>query len=141
MQRGRRDAETLRIGDIVDCWRVEKLEKPRIILFRAEMKVFGRAWLQFEVESKSGSTSIRQTAIYDPRGFLGLAYWYALYPLHEIVFHGMLREIGNVIVGRDNPETPIRPKKVSGGSERYHVDCPVKRNVELRDSDAHAAVK
>lgn len=51
MQRGRRDAERLRAGDIVDCWRVEDIEKPQTLLLRAEMKVFGRAWLQFEIET------------------------------------------------------------------------------------------
>ena len=57
------------------------------------MKVPGRAWLEFEVtESKSGS-SVRQTAIFDAVGLFGLAYWYALYPLHQLVFAGMLRNV------------------------------------------------
>jgi hypothetical protein len=55
------------------------------------MKVPGRAWLEFEVTPNSNSTcSVRQTAIFDPVGLFGLAYWYALYPLHEFVFNGML---------------------------------------------------
>ena len=57
------------------------------------MKVPGRAWLEFEVtEDESGST-IRQTAIFDPVGLFGLAYWYVLYPLHQLIFNGMLRNI------------------------------------------------
>lgn len=126
MQRGRRDAEHLRNGDIVDCWRVESIEKPHSLLLRAEMKVIGRAWLHFEIESNSGNTSIRQTAIYEPQGFLGLVYWYALYPLHEIVFHGMLREIGNAVLGPDNPEPPIRPKKVANEHGRIPSEDVVK---------------
>lgn len=93
MQRGRRDSNQLRIGDVVDCWRVETIERPRKLLLRAEMKVFGRAWLQFETDRRDSKTEIRQTAIYDPQGALGILYWYSLYPLHELVFRGMLRGI------------------------------------------------
>lgn len=93
MQRGRRDPERLREGDIVDCWRVEVIEPPRRLLLRAEMKVFGRAWLQFEVDPVDGGSEIRQTALYDPHGLLGMTYWYGIYPLHELVFAGMLRAI------------------------------------------------
>lgn len=93
MQRGRRHPTELRKGDIVDCWRVEAIERPVRLLLRAEMKVFGRAWLQFDVSGNEGRTEIRQTAVYDPHGLTGIAYWYALYPLHELVFRGMLRGI------------------------------------------------
>ncbi len=57
------------------------------------MKLPGRAWLQFEVEPDGDGSLLRQTAIFDPLGLLGLAYWYALYPLHRLVFAGMLRGI------------------------------------------------
>ena len=90
MQRGRREPNHLRNGDVVDCWRVEALERPHRLLLRAEMKVFGRAWLQFEVRQRDFKTEIRQTAVYDPRGLSGLVYWYLLYPLHELIFRGML---------------------------------------------------
>ena len=53
----------------------------------------GRAWLEFEVEGDEQSSTIRQTAIFDPVGLFGLVYWYAVYPLHQLVFDGMLREI------------------------------------------------
>ncbi len=62
---------------------------------RAEMKVPGRAWLQFETTPAPGGTEIRQTAIFDASGLFGLAYWYALYPLHRFVFAGMLRGIAD----------------------------------------------
>jgi hypothetical protein len=57
------------------------------------MKLPGRAWLQFEVEPDGEGSLVRQTAIFDPLGLMGLAYWYALYPLHQLVFAGMLRGI------------------------------------------------
>jgi hypothetical protein len=60
---------------------------------RAEMKVPGRAWLEFEVESHGSGSTIRQTAIYDPEGLFGLVYWYTLFPVHGPVFKGMLKGI------------------------------------------------
>ncbi|MHC4450893.1 MAG: DUF2867 domain-containing protein, partial [Planctomycetota bacterium] len=72
---------------------VEAFEPPRVLRLAAEMKVPGRAWLQFEVEGRNGEAIIRQTVIFDPSGLSGLAYWYLLYPLHAIVFRGMLRQI------------------------------------------------
>jgi uncharacterized protein YbjT (DUF2867 family) len=93
MRRGRRDAATLRVGDTVGCWRVEALEPDRRLLLAAEMKVPGRAWLEFVVEPAETGAVIRQTAIFDPVGLWGLLYWYAVWPLHQLVFAGMLREI------------------------------------------------
>lgn len=95
VRRGRRDPEHLRPGDALDFWRVDAYEPDRLLRLRAEMKVPGRAWLQFEVEPQSdGRSEVRQTALFDPRGLRGLIYWYGLYPLHLFVFAGMLREIG-----------------------------------------------
>jgi len=93
LRRGRRDQETLRLGDTVDFWRVEAYEPDHLLRLTAEMKIPGRAWLQFEVEPSDEGASICQTAIFDPAGVLGLLYWYSLYPLHEILFGGMLRRI------------------------------------------------
>jgi hypothetical protein len=91
LRRGRRDPSKLSIGDADDFWRVESIEAGRMLRLRAEMKLPGRAWLQFEVDGESPSCSVRQTAIFDPVGLLGLAYWYTLYPLHSLIFQGMLR--------------------------------------------------
>jgi len=93
MRRARRDPEKLQPGDVVDCWRVETLEPDRRLRLTAEMKLPGRAWLEFEVVACGNGSEIRQTASFDPAGFFGLAYWYAVYPLHELVFGGMLRQI------------------------------------------------
>ena len=106
MQRGRRDPKRLRLGDIVDCWRVEAIEPPEKLLLRAEMKVFGRAWLQFDLRPVDGGTEIRQTAVYDPRGLTGIVYWYSLYGLHELVFRGMLRGIARA-AAKGGPTTAV----------------------------------
>lgn len=93
LRRGRRDPEDLAVGDVVDCWRVEAFEPGRRLRLRAEMKLPGRAWLNFEVEPEAGGSRITQTAQFDPLGLAGLAYWYGVWPLHELVFRGMLRGI------------------------------------------------
>jgi hypothetical protein len=93
LRRGRRDPHTLAAGDALDFWRVESFEPNRRLNLVAEMKVPGRAWLQFEVEPDSQGSVIRQTAIFDPAGLAGLLYWYTLYPVHYWIFKGMLREI------------------------------------------------
>jgi hypothetical protein len=77
----------------VDFWRVEAVERDHLLRLRAEMKLPGRAWLQFEVREEGAGSVVRQTAIFEPRGLAGLLYWYALYPLHNLVFGGMLRGI------------------------------------------------
>jgi hypothetical protein len=94
MRRGRRDPDTPSVGDALDFWRVEAYAPNELLRLFAEMKVPGRAWLQFEVEPMSGGSRIRQTAIFEPRGLLGSLYWYALYPIHKSIFAGMLRRIG-----------------------------------------------
>ncbi|MBX3025795.1 DUF2867 domain-containing protein [bacterium] len=91
MRRGRRDPDALRVGDVLDCWRVEVYEPDRRLRLAAEMKLPGRAWLEFEVEPHPAGARVRQTAIFDPVGLAGLAYWYGIYPLHQLVFAGMLR--------------------------------------------------
>ncbi|HSA55541.1 MAG TPA: SDR family oxidoreductase [Gemmatimonadaceae bacterium] len=93
MRRGRRHPTRLRPGDAVDFWRVDALERDRMLRLRAEMRLPGRAWLQFEVEGDDTASVIRQTAIFEPRGVLGLLYWYALFPVHALIFRGMLRGI------------------------------------------------
>lgn len=92
MKRGRRSPTTLRVGDTVDSWRVETIE-PNYLRLIAEMRLPGRAWLEFEVTGDGSSATIRQTVIFDPVGLFGRAYWYAVYPLHQLVFGGMLRGI------------------------------------------------
>lgn len=93
MRRGRPHPDRIRPGDTLDFWRVEAIEPGRLLRLSAEMRLPGRAWLEFRLEEADGGTLLRQTAIFDPVGLTGICYWYALYPLHEIVFRGLLRDI------------------------------------------------
>jgi uncharacterized protein YbjT (DUF2867 family) len=93
LRRGRRNPAFVVPGDTVDFWRVEAFEPDQLLRLAAEMRLPGRAWLQFEVEGDKSSSTVRQTAIFDPVGLFGLAYWYALWPIHKVVFAGMLRNV------------------------------------------------
>jgi hypothetical protein len=114
LRRGRRDPQHLVPGDAVDCWRVEAVEPGRRLRLAAEMRLPGRAWLVFEVEPDGPGSIIRQTALFDPVGLAGLGYWYGLYPLHRLVFGGMLRGIARRVSRR----TESRPPGQGGGSAR-----------------------
>jgi hypothetical protein len=82
MRRGRRDPQNLRIGDALDFWRVESVEPNHLLRLRAEMKVPGKAWLQFQVTpAEEGQILLTQTAFFAPKGLFGWLYWYALYPI------------------------------------------------------------
>jgi uncharacterized protein YbjT (DUF2867 family) len=98
LRRGRRDPDTLAVGDSLDFWRVDAFEPNRQLTLVAEMKIPGRAWLQFEVEPNSRGSVIKQTAIFDPAGLAGLLYWYTLYPVHLWIFSGMLHKIAAIAV-------------------------------------------
>ncbi len=93
MRRGRQQPEELHVGETLDCWRVEEIQPGRRLRLVAEMKFPGRAWLEFEVEPVEAGARITQTAMFDPHGLAGLAYWYLIWPLHELVFAGMLRGV------------------------------------------------
>ena len=94
LRRGRRDPHDLRVGDTIDFWRVERFEAARLLRLGAEMKIPGRLWLQFEVDADpDGGARIRQTTVFDPAGYVGLAYWYLWCPVHQLVFGAMLRGI------------------------------------------------
>jgi len=93
MRRGRRDPNRLLAGDTLDFWRVEEIQRDHLLRLAAEMRLPGRAWLQFEIKANGLGSFVRQTAIFDPVGVLGQLYWYFLYPMHQFIFAGMLREI------------------------------------------------
>jgi uncharacterized protein YndB with AHSA1/START domain len=94
LRRGRRDPDELRVGDTVDFWRVEAAEPPALLRLRAEMKVPGLAWLQFEARPAPEGTLLTQTAFFEPRGLLGVLYWYSLYPVHKLIFSALIARIG-----------------------------------------------
>ncbi len=92
------------VGDAVDFWRVVAFEPDRRLTLNAEMKMPGRAWLQFDVvPGNDGEPArLRQTALFDPRGLLGLLYWVSMLPAHAFIFRGMLR----AIAARGAEQTP-----------------------------------
>ncbi|HET9917362.1 MAG TPA: SDR family oxidoreductase, partial [Candidatus Binatia bacterium] len=103
VRRGRRDPEQLQVGDTLDFWRVEAFEPDKRLLLAAEMKLPGRAWLEFAVEDKGEISLIRQTAIFDPIGVAGLMYWYVLYPVHKLMFGKMLNAIAAACREEESP--------------------------------------
>jgi uncharacterized protein YbjT (DUF2867 family) len=128
LRRGRRDPERLQPGEALDFWRVEAIEDDRLLRLAAEMKVPGRAWLQFEVKPlTAGRSEIRQTAVFDPKGLAGLAYWYALFPVHAWIFAGMLRAIARQTTGHAASQPPGRSQPDS-----YGPRAPVARGRSAR---------
>ena len=103
MRRGRRHPCELRVGEPLDFWRVEALEAPHLLRLRAEMKLPGTAWLQFEVLPDPEGARIEQTAFFDPHGLPGYLYWYAFLPFHRFIFPGLIRAV------RRRAETGIPP--------------------------------
>lgn len=94
LRRGRRDPDALRVGEALDFWRVEAVEADGLLRLRAEMKVPGKAWLQFQVAPREdGQTLLSQTAFFAPKGLFGWLYWYGLYPLHGLIFSGLIDQI------------------------------------------------
>ena len=91
MSRGRACPDRCMPGDIIDCWRIARVEPGRLLELAAEMRLPGRGRLAFDVETlPDGRTRVRQTASFDPTGVLGRLYWYLLYPVHAVMFRGML---------------------------------------------------
>lgn len=96
MRRRRRDPDELRVGDRVDCWRVEAYEPNAFLRLHAEMRLPGDAWLELRVTAlPDGGSEIEQISSFSPSGALGKVYWYAVHPLHTRIFAGMLRGIAN----------------------------------------------
>jgi uncharacterized protein YbjT (DUF2867 family) len=101
MRRTQRDPKHLKIGDRVDFWRVEAIELKRLLRLRAEMKLPGQAWLQFEVETAKDKTILYQTAVFKPHGLAGLIYWYASYPFHWFIFKGMINAVASSVLANE----------------------------------------
>ncbi|NUS13847.1 MAG: SDR family oxidoreductase [Streptomyces sp.] len=115
LRRGRRDAHRLRVGDSLDFWRVEEIERGRLLRLRAEMRLPGLAWLELRADRDTqGRTRYRQRAVFHPRGLLGHAYWWSIAPFHAAVFGGMARNIARA-AARPGGSAPARE---SGGTAR-----------------------
>jgi uncharacterized protein YndB with AHSA1/START domain len=106
LRRGRRDPDEVGYGEALDFWRVTGLEKNRRLSLRAEMKLPGEALLEFSLAPEAAGTRLTQAARFRPRGLAGLAYWYAVLPLHAVVFRGMLQGIRAAALGL--PDGPVR---------------------------------
>jgi hypothetical protein len=116
-RRGRRNADEVRVGDAVDYWRVEAFERDRFLLLRAEIKVPGRAWLEFRaVPIDSGGSQLVQTAFFASKGLFGLLYWYALYPIHNLIFSGLIRKLAQRAEALHDASSPLEDarKQLSG---------------------------
>lgn len=108
LRRGRRDPAWLHLGEAVDFWRVEMVERPRLLRLRAEMKVPGHAWLQFTAVPEGTGTRLIQTALFAPRGLLGLLYWYAMFPAHLFIFGDMAKAVARLAL--TEPVTAVEPR-------------------------------
>ncbi len=99
MRRGRRHPDELRQGEALDFWRVELVNPNHLLRLRAEMKLPGRGWLQFEANDQdNGRTELVQTAYFAPKGLFGLLYWYGIYPLHGLIFSRMINAVARQAV-------------------------------------------
>ena len=94
LRRGRRDPDVLHVGDAVDFWRVEAIDRGSFLRLRAEMRLPGRAWLELGAAgSPDGGSHYRQRAVYFPKGLSGRMYWRAIAPVHGVIFSGMANRI------------------------------------------------
>jgi uncharacterized protein YbjT (DUF2867 family) len=117
MRRGRPDPETPFPGSTLDFWRVENYEPGERLRLFAEMKVPGRAWLEFRADADGASTVITQLAQFEPRGLAGVLYWYLLSPIHELMFRGMLRHIAAAALHPQPPAVLPRVPRVDPFAE------------------------
>jgi len=107
--RGRKNSQELEIGNALDFWRILNLQKNRRLQLVAEMKLPGEAILQFDLDVlEKTRTELVLTAKFLPRGLFGIAYWYSFYPIHKMVFKGMLRELSRSV----QAEIEINPEQV-----------------------------
>jgi uncharacterized protein YbjT (DUF2867 family) len=102
--RGRRHPYLLRVNDVVDFWRVEDVRHDERLLLRAEMKLPGRAWLEFSIKEETpGSNTLTVRAYYQPFGFWGKAYWYACLPFHFFIFNDLIRQMEHRSAAQPHP--------------------------------------
>ncbi len=94
LRRGRRHPDEIWVGESLDFWRVESVTPDRCMRLRAEMKLPGKAWLEFQaVPQEDGRTLLTTSAYFDPHGLFGFLYWYAMWPFHKFIFDGLTNKI------------------------------------------------
>jgi len=108
LRRGRRHPTRLYAGEALDFWRVERIERGRLLRLRAEMRLPGKAWLEMRVAERDGEVRYEQRAVYLPRGLAGHLYWWAVAPFHTAVFGGMVANIART-AEKTEPATAMRP--------------------------------
>jgi len=91
--RGRRSYKDLRAGDVIDFWRVENIKKNKFLLLRAEMKLPGKAWLEFYISNYEGLNKLHVNAYFQPKGVFGHVYWYFFLPFHVFIFRDLILQI------------------------------------------------
>jgi hypothetical protein len=91
--RGRKSQTSLKINDVIDFWRVEDLQRNMRLLLRAEMKLPGKAWLEFKIRDEDGKRRLSITAHYHPEGYWGEVYWYIFLPFHQVLFNNLIKQI------------------------------------------------
>ena len=107
-RRGRPDRVDLRIGDALDFWRVEAIQPGHMMRLRAEMKMPGKGWLQYVVNSMGqGKSELVQTAYFAPKGLWGYVYWYSIFFIHRLIFDGLIDQI----VAKVESETVLKKKE------------------------------
>ncbi len=125
LARGRRNPNELITGEALDFWRVEALKSPSLLRLRAEAKLPGHAWLQWDLRPDRGGTLLTQSALFTPRGLFGTLYWYGLYPFHRLIFKRLIvgiadlastggwrdRETGDAEVVDVGPKQPPKPSR------------------------------
>lgn len=102
LRRSRRDPIELLPGEALDFWRVEVVEPPHLLRLRAEMKVPGHAWLQWETVPEGSGTRLVQTALFAPTGLWGMLYWYSLYPVHKVIFSDLINAVARDAIYMDD---------------------------------------
>ena len=124
LRRGRRHPTEIGMGDVLDFWRVLKVEPPQKLMLSAEMKTPGEALLDFQIiPLADGQVEFRMLSRFLPKGLTGILYWYALYPFHEWIFYGMLKSTAKSI-----------HKPITMGPQRYTQ--PLSNACELPDEPA-----
>jgi hypothetical protein len=90
------DRRNLKVGDLMDCWRIEKIENNRKILLKMTLKSPGDAWLKLESIPHKSKTFLVITAIFEPKGTWGYLYWYSIFPFHKYIF----RDLATAIISK-----------------------------------------
>jgi len=118
LRRGRRDPDDIRTGESLDFWRVELVKPDTQMRLQAEMKLPGRAWLEFQsLPQENGGTLLTTTAYFDAHGLFGLLYWYAMWPFHKFIFDGLTRKIAERAYEIAAESTPAQNAGAGEGHE------------------------